>query len=124
MTRAMIAGASLVLLLAAAGCGDDDADALGVGASCAFGDNCGAGQTCLLDFKGGYCGLEGCNANAACPENAACVTHNGKDYCFRTCFDKVDCNANRPADQEANCSSSVTFISGKKEGKVCLPPSK
>jgi len=28
-----------------------------------------------------------------------------------------------PADLEANCSSSVTFISGKKEGKVCLPPS-
>jgi hypothetical protein len=124
MKRAMIAGASLVLLLLAAGCGED-ADELGVGATCAFGDKCNDGQTCLVQFKGGYCGLTGCNANAACPENAACVTHSdGKSYCFRTCFDKVDCNANRPADLEANCSSSVTFISGKKEGKVCLPPSK
>ena len=114
----------MVLLLVAAGCGDD-ADELGIGATCVFGDKCSDGQMCLVQFKGGYCGLVGCNANAACPENSACVTHSdGKAYCFRTCFDKVDCNANRPADLEANCSSSVVFISGKKEGKVCLPPSK
>lgn len=125
MKRALIVCVSTVLLLAAAGCGDDDADALGVGATCAFGDECGEAQTCLVQFKGGYCGLTGCNANAACPEDAACVVHtDGKNYCFRTCFDKVDCNANRTAGLEANCSSSVDFISGKKEGKACVPPSK
>jgi len=110
-------------MVLAAGCGDD-ADDLGVGAACSGGSDCGEGQQCLTQFKGGYCGLTGCATNTDCPDKSACITHtDGKNYCFRVCVDKVDCNANRQKDTESNCSSKVTFASGTKEGKVCVPPS-
>ncbi|MBI3206142.1 MAG: hypothetical protein HYZ29_31695 [Myxococcales bacterium] len=112
-------------------CGDDDdgnggtqADKLGVGAACANNDECEIeGQICL-PFKGGYCGIADCKAHTDCPDGSLCVTHDdGKNYCFRVCVDKVDCNRNRPVDFEANCSSNVTFVDGKKGGKACVPPS-
>jgi hypothetical protein len=112
-------------------CGDDDdggggteADKIGVGASCAKNEDCKhSGQTCL-PFKGGYCGVENCAGDADCPQGSACVAHtDGKNYCFRICVDKVDCNRNRPVDLEANCSSSITFVDGKKGSKACVPPS-
>lgn len=109
--------------LLAGGCGDD-ADDLGVGAQCSGNPDCGDNQQCLTQFKGGYCGLTGCKANTDCPEKSACITHtDGKNYCFRVCIDKAECNANRTGDNQANCSSNVTFASGKKEGKACVPPS-
>ena len=120
---------SLVLLLpaalAAGGCGDNDteADALGVGAECTTDEQCGAEQSCLA-FKGGYCGLAGCSADLDCPENSRCVTHDdGENYCFRTCLDKTECNRNRSATQEANCSSSVVFVEADTTAKACVPPS-
>ena len=74
--------------------------------------------------KGGYCGLTGCKADGDCPESSKCVTHtDGKNYCFRSCADKAECNANRDADNESNCSSNVTFADGSKSGKACVPPS-
>lgn len=111
------------LLLSLAACGDD-ADDLGVGAQCTQASECGENQQCLTQFKGGYCGLAGCKANADCPDASACVTHSdGKNYCFRVCKDKGECNANRSGDNASNCSSNITFASGKKEGKACVPPS-
>ena len=55
---------------------------------------------------------------------SACVAHtDGKNYCFLICTDKSQCNVNRAADVEANCSSSVVFVEGKLNVKACVPPS-
>lgn len=108
-----------------AACGSD-ADDIGVGAQCTANDQCNqddGAQTCL-PFKGGYCGLQGCTKDADCPEASACVTHSDSvNYCFRICGEKPDCNSNRDVANEANCSSSVTFVEGKTGVKACVPPS-
>lgn len=81
-------------------------------------------QVCLMEFKGGYCGIQGCQADADCPEDAACVTADGvTNYCFRICIDKAECNANRDLENESNCSSNITFLSGANGRKACIPPS-
>lgn len=121
MRLSLVAAVMMVFAFACS----DDADDLGVGAQCASNDECDAdtNQTCLA-FKGGYCGLQGCTHDADCPDRSACIMHtDGVNYCFRTCADKVDCNANRDADNEANCSSSVTFVDGDMGRKACVPPS-
>jgi hypothetical protein len=116
------------------GCGDDDdateADRIGVGAQCASNDDClregdgGINLACLRQFKGGYCGLENCMGNEDCPERSACVAHDdGTNYCFRICVDKPECNLNRDAANEANCSSNVTFVDPGTRVKTCVPPS-
>lgn len=115
----------LALVPLAAGCGD--ADSLGVAAECSTEAPCPelddeVTLACLTEFKGGYCGLKGCAANADCPENAICVTHGGENYCFRTCTDKTECNANRTEKNEANCSSSITRVEAG-SSKACVPPS-
>lgn len=113
-----------LLLALLIGCGGDNADDLGIGAECAVNEDCDidTGQSCL-DFKGGYCGLEGCLVHADCPENSACVAHDdGINYCFRICDDKADCNENRAVENEANCSSSVDFVEPI-AAKACVPPS-
>lgn len=128
---------TLVLLSVAFGlasaCGGDGssgtaADRIGVGAQCAKDSDClqtgTIVQTCLTEFKGGYCGLKGCTGNAGCPGGSACVTHdNGQNYCFRICADKAECNLNRTADLASNCSSNVDFVDGKSALKACVPPS-
>ena len=116
---------ALVLLLAA--CGDDStaADRLGIGAQCTESNECDteSGQSCLA-FKGGYCGLADCVHDTDCPDASACIAHtDGTNYCFRTCVDKGECNVNRDVDNEANCSSSVTFVDGTMGRKACVPPS-
>jgi hypothetical protein len=95
----------------------------GVGAACSSNVDCTeAGQTCL-PFKGGYCGVQDCVDDAHCPQGAACVKYtDGKQYCFLLCIEKPDCNFSRPPELEANCSSSIEFVSGAKTSKVCLPP--
>ena len=115
-----------IALLILSGCGDgNDADKRGIGAQCTATKDCNDadGQVCLPEFKGGYCGTKGCTANKDCPAGSACVTENGQNYCFRVCVDKTECNANRDVANEANCSSSVTFVETKAKGKACLPPS-
>jgi len=111
--------------LAISACGSD-ADDIGVGAQCTASDQCNqddGAQTCL-PFKGGYCGLMGCATDADCPDAAACITHTDQvNYCFRICGDKAECNANRDAENEANCSSSVDFVEGAMGRKACVPPS-
>ena len=107
------------------GCGSS-ADALGVGAQCAKTADCQTSldEVCLSQFKGGYCGLEGCAHDTDCPADSACIAHtDGNSYCFRTCVDKTDCNANRDVANESNCSSSATFVDGANGRKACIPPS-
>ncbi len=117
-----------LFLLGFAACGDDDteADRLGVGAQCESTDQCDPDidLLCLPQFKGGYCGLQGCEHDVDCPEASACILHDdGETYCFRLCIDKPDCNANRDLDNEANCSSSAEFVDGTNGRKACVPPS-
>lgn len=113
----------------ASGCGDDatEADRLGIGAACTASAVCETVDEieleCLTQFAGGYCGLEGCEGDDDCPEGSACVTDNGTNYCFRLCIEKPDCNRNRPADVEANCVGSITFVDPRNDRKACEPPS-
>ncbi len=113
-----------------------EADKLGVGAVCEVLEDCPVveltnteGETeevqlqCLDSFKGGYCGIANCGADADCPEGARCVAHtDGINYCFRTCVDKSECNVNRDADALANCSANISFVDDG-GGKACVPPS-
>jgi hypothetical protein len=118
--------ASICLLITLPGCGDDgpEADQIGVGAQCADADDCIQEATCLTQFKGGYCGLRDCQANADCPEASACVQHDdGNNYCFRICANKAECNRNRSPENESNCSASVTFVDADFNAKACVPPS-
>jgi hypothetical protein len=112
------------LTLGTVACGSD-ADDLGVGAQCTVNDDCNQndGAQVCLPFKGGYCGLMGCTRDADCPDRSACIAQDGTNYCFRICADKPDCNANRSVDNEANCSSSATFVEGAMGRKACVPPS-
>lgn len=129
-TRSVLAG--LVALVSVLACSDDDDGALspaqrhGVGAACTDNADCFVGDTALecLPFKGGYCGLEGCQADADCPPGSGCVAHDdGKSYCFLLCADKPECNYTRPVDIESNCSSKIDFVDGEKTSKACVPPS-
>jgi hypothetical protein len=120
--------AGLGTLAASAGCGgsSSEADLLGIGAQCTSTDQCDdtTDQVCLLQFKGGYCGLQGCIHDLDCPEDSACITHDDSvNYCFRICTDKPQCNANRDLENESNCSSSATFVDGAMGRKACVPPS-
>lgn len=122
MRTASILLLSLPLFLAACG---SDADDAGVAAECTTNDDCfEEGQVCLTQFKGGYCGIQGCTSNADCPDQSGCVTHDdGVNYCFRFCGDKADCNVNRSVDNEANCSSSIDWVETDTDAKACVPPS-
>jgi hypothetical protein len=124
----LILALSIVALLAA--CDDDDteADRQYVGGQCASNDDCNQEgefpQSCLTQFKGGYCGLEDCLGDVDCPEASACVAHtDGMNYCFRVCSDKAQCNRNRDLENESNCSSNIDFVDGADGRKACVPPS-
>lgn len=118
-----------VVMVLACGCGDDatEADRLGVGAACTASATCETVDEieleCLTQFTGGYCGLEGCEADADCPEGSACVIEGGDTFCYRLCLDKPECNLNRPADVEANCVGSIDFVEPRNDRKACEPPS-
>jgi hypothetical protein len=120
---------TLIFIAGCGGNGETEADRLGVGAQCTAGAQCATVDEleleCLTQFKGGYCGLEGCAGDVDCPEGSACVTHSGdgKNYCFRVCLDKPDCNRNRAAENEANCVGSIDFVDPRNERKACEPPS-
>ncbi len=128
-TTVLTLGMATLSLLA---CNDDDGEGLseaqrhGVGAACSADADCFVGEAPLvcLPFKGGYCGLEGCQASNDCPPGSACVMHDdGNNYCFLLCTDKPQCNYTRPLEIEANCSSNITFVDGNKGSKACVPPS-
>jgi hypothetical protein len=117
------------------GCSDDDeggteADRALVGAQCESQEECRRDEQegdvvkqCLMQFKGGYCAIDGCERDLECPSGSACVQHtDGNSYCFRLCADKIECNRHRDPDQESNCSSNIEFLDRSK-GKACVPPS-
>lgn len=117
-----------------AGCGGPgtEADRVGVGAECTRDADCPivACDTepcpelvCLTQFSGGYCGLADCTADVDCPNGSACVTHDdGRNYCFRLCANKPECNLHRSVEVEANCSANVVFVEPQ-SAKACVPPS-
>jgi hypothetical protein len=114
-----------VLLVLAGGCsGENEANRRGVGSECAVTDDCSEkGQVCLTEFKGGYCGVSDCAHDEDCPAGSACVTDdNQTNYCFLVCGDKVDCNLHRSVDNESSCTSSLAFVDGAMNRKVCRPP--
>ena len=128
----LVAGSALVGL--AVGCGNSDgeteADRVGVGAECSDAAECESADDeveleCLIQFKGGYCGLEDCAGDADdCPEGSACVAHtDGNNYCFRICQDKPECNRNRTPENESNCSANIDFVDDPQNRKACVPPS-
>lgn len=123
----------LLALLALAACGsDNEADRVGVGAACAVTADCPIIECaaepcpeleCLTQFSGGYCGLADCTAAADCPMGSSCVIHDdGRNYCFRLCVDKPECNLHRSADIESNCSANVDYVEDP-SSKACVPPS-
>jgi hypothetical protein len=103
---------------------ENEANRRGVGAECAMASPCTEeGQSCLTEFKGGYCGVSDCAHDSDCPGGSACVTDdNQTNYCFLVCVDKVDCNQHRSVDNESSCTSSLTFVDGTMGRKVCRPP--
>jgi hypothetical protein len=116
----------IALVVFSLSCDDGtEAQKRGVGAACSANLACTeSGQSCLTQFKGGYCGVAECTNDAGCPAGSACVTHDdGKNYCFLLCTDKPDCNRSRSADVEANCSSSAVLVEPVNNRKVCVPPS-
>jgi hypothetical protein len=124
MVRFSAAAAAMMMFAFACG---DSADDLGVGGQCTGNDQCDADtmQICL-PFKGGYCGIAGCTKDADCPDLSSCVAHtDGMNYCFRNCIDKGECNRNRDAVNEANCSANITFVEPANNTglKACVPPS-
>lgn len=116
-------------------CSDDksgtEADRVGIAGECSASEDCAQdvdSLQCLTGFKGGYCGLAGCTENANCPIGSVCVLENGSSFCFRTCADKNECNPNRSAANEANCSGSFDLMKADDQmpvglAKVCIPPS-
>ena len=129
----MALGAAVVA--GAGGCGSSDetaADRAGVGAECTVAGECESPSEdvvleCLTEFKGGYCGLEGCDEDADCPEGSGCVAYAADglsgNYCFRLCRDKPECNRNRTPENESNCVSSITWVEPPQDRKACVPPS-
>ena len=113
----------LFMLFILFGCGPE-ADRIGVGAECSGDDDCHEELECLTEFSGGYCGFEGCESHADCPEYSSCVDYDSdNNYCFRDCESKAECNANRDADNEANCASNVDFTEDTGGLRACVPPS-
>ncbi|HWO14534.1 MAG TPA: hypothetical protein VNN80_33755 [Polyangiaceae bacterium] len=124
--------ASLCVLAACGGDEGNEADRVGVASECTSDQACpevtrGDARvqlSCIRDFKGGYCGIEGCQADDDCPDGSACVAHDdGSTYCFRICAEKLECNRHRTPENEANCSSSIDFTDATRDGKACVPPS-
>lgn len=130
-TRLIVISSLAALALSACNSGNE-ADRVGVGASCSVDGDCPELEcdvepcpelVCLTQFTGGYCGLSDCVDDADCPFGSACVAHtDGEQYCFRICLNKPECNRNRGPDEESNCSSSVDFIV-EQDARACVPPS-
>lgn len=111
-------------------CSDSEpqVDQIGIGGECTVNNDCNQELdtlACLSEFKGGYCGKADCSSNLDCPVGSVCVAHEGSNYCFRSCAEKVECNENRSLENEANCSGSFTLanISDSTTLKACIPPS-
>lgn len=125
----------LFLLTTLLACGGGDADDIGVASECTNTEECptytpeGEDEVqleCLTQFSGGYCGISACVDTSDCPETSICVAHtDGTNYCFRSCDNKPECNANRTEDFEANCSSNFDWANADDDdgSRACVPPS-
>ena len=138
MKSSILASVFLAASLFAVACGDDSDDdgsgseavRRGVGAACNSDSDCTEeGQVCLTEFKGGMCGIADCTSSSACPSGSVCVADPdfSRNYCLLVCDMKEDCNVHRPAEDEANCSSTLNEIDGAggdagSDPKVCRPP--
>ena len=68
--------------------------------------------------------LEDCAGDEDCPDGSACIRdEDDTNYCFRVCDDKPECNRNRSAENESNCSANVDFVDDRDGRKACVPPS-
>jgi hypothetical protein len=123
MWRSAVGVAGVVILLWAC---SNAADDVRIGAECtaADGGSCeNEDLTCLTQFRGGYCGSEGCTSNADCVAGSICVAHEGANYCFRTCLEKAECNTHRTVENESNCSSNIVRVDADAGTvKACVPP--
>jgi hypothetical protein len=125
--RVILLFVAMLLSVGTVSCGGgNQSDKVGIASECAADDDCpkvdSVQLTCLTIFKGGYCGLRGCLADADCPVGAACINEGGVNYCFRECIDKPECNVRRSTANEANCVGSAVHV-GVSTAKVCVPPS-
>ncbi len=93
-----------------------------VGEACGVDGDCANGLTCILAFRGGYCGRAGCTANADCPNGSVCVTSGGANYCLKSCTQDSECSACRPYDLRATCAEGAVFVEPGTSGNVCLVP--
>ena len=119
---------ALVVVAVLCSCGDGTSEAIkrGIGSECNTTDAlCSeASQSCLTEFKGGYCGKAMCMHDTDCPAGSDGVTADDQiNYCFLICLDKPDCNVRRSLENESNCTSSLAFVDGTNGRKVCNPPS-
>lgn len=94
----------------------------GVGADCTDAQDCGAGLECLDELSGGYCGTAGCEADADCPQDSACVSRGDTTYCLRLCTVDTDCTFCRHPDVAATCSDEIDLVDPGATGPVCVPP--
>ncbi len=122
--------------LLALGCrSGNEADRVGVAAECTQDSDCPEIECesdpcpaleCLTQFSGGYCGLADCVNDLDCPQGSACVIHpegaTTRNYCFRLCDIRSECNVNRTFEFESNCSSNVVFVDPQTQ-RACVPPS-
>lgn len=124
--RAVLLGGFLLLAsgVPLVGCGGgSEADRAYVGGECTATADCGdSALACLTNFRGGYCGIVDCTGDADCLEGSICVTQGNTNYCFLVCNDKAECNTNRTAANESNCSSNIVRVDGGTQ-RACVPPS-
>ena len=120
--RAAVALLGCALLIVGA-CGNDDSGGSerGVGADCVRHEHCDEGQSCFVEFGGGYCTLEDCGSDSDCPTGSACVTYNGTNYCLLECEGASECNLNR-AEFPATCVATLDFVEDAGGRSVCRPP--
>ena len=81
----LIAALSATLLFGCAGSS--------IGQPCVANEDCDNGQTCYLEFSGGFCG-KGCTQEGSvvdCPGNTICASQGTRLSCSALCDDKSDC---------------------------------
>lgn len=96
----------------------------GVGAACNDDLPCPADLDCIDHFDGGYCGRQGCAANADCPADTVCAEIDGENYCLAPCTTDGDCGLCRPQDVPAACVGDVVFVEAGTTGSVCVAPAR
>lgn len=82
-----------------------------VGEACADDSVCGDGL-CAVLLPGGYCTAT-CTDDSACPQDSACRTLEGFQFCLDECVDNDDCRG----DDDYVCSSGVCQLGCTSDGE-------